>query len=303
MGTGRGANGPTKKERQAIAREQARIAREQARIRARRRKWYLQGGIAAVVLVGLAVAGFVVVNAVQPAGPGPKNMVSDGIVLTSTTSAVATPALASGEKPVPTTQDLKDGKAHVTVYLDYQCPYCQEFEAANASQLGTWLDNNLATLEIHPIAMLDSSSSGTKYSSRAANAAACVANYKPSVYFAMNTALFKDQPKEGGTGLPNSKLISILQGVGATGSTIEKCVNDGTFSAWVSASTTRALTKPLANSTEKSVSGTPTVIVNGVKYPGSVSDATAFATFVNGLMTSQSGGSTSTPTPTGTPTP
>lgn len=303
MGTGRGANGPTKKERQAQAREHARIMREQARIRARRRKWYLQGSIAAIVLVGLAVAGFVVVNAVQPAGPGPKNMVSDGIVLTSTTAAATTPALAANEKPVPTTQDLKDGKAHITVYLDYQCPYCQEFEAANASQIGTWLNSGIATLEIHPIAMLDASSNGTKYSSRAANAAACVANYKPSVYFALNTALFKDQPKEGTSGLPNSKLISILKGVGATGSTIENCVNKDTFSAWVSAETTRALTRPLANSTEKSVSGTPTVIVNGVKYPGSVSDATAFATFVNGIMTSGTNSSTSTPAPTTTPTP
>jgi protein-disulfide isomerase len=298
VGTGRGANGPTKKERQAMAREQARIQREEALARAKRRKWYVQGSIVAVVLAGLAVAGFVVVNAAQPAGPGPKNMLSDGIVLSSTTKVVPTAALAAGKKPVAAKQDLTDGKAHITTYIDYQCPYCAQFEATNATQIGKWLDSGMATLAIHPIAMLDSSSGGTKYSSRAANAAACVANDKPGAFFAMNTALFAQQPKEGASGLPNSKIISILKDAGASGSAIEKCVNDQTFSAWVSASTNRALTQKLPNSTEKSVSGTPTVIVNGVKYPGSVTDANAFSSFVTGLVTSQSSGSTSTPTPT-----
>jgi len=284
-----------------MAREQARIAREEARIRARRRKWYTQGSIGLVILVGLAIAGFVVVNAVQPAGPGPKNMASDGIVLTSTTQAATTPALKSGAKPVPTKQDTTPGVAHIVEYIDYQCPYCDQFETTNAKQLGTWLDSGFATLEVHPIALLDSSSGGTKYSTRSANAAACVANYKPSAFFAMNSALFADQPKEGGTGLPNSKILSILKDSGATGSNIEKCVNDQKFSAFVAASTKRALTQPLPNSTLKKVSGTPTVIVNGTQYSGSLTDATTFANFVKGLMTSGSE-STSTPTPTPTPT-
>jgi len=283
-----------------MAREQARIAREEARIRARRRKWYVQGSIGLVILVGLAIAAIIVVNSVQPTGPGPKNMASDGIVLTSTTTVAKTAGLKAGASPVATKQTKSASVAHIVEYIDYQCPYCNQFETANADQLGTWLDGGFATLEIHPIAMLDSSSSGTKYSSRAANAAACVANYKPSAYFAMNTALFASQPKEGSTGLTNAKILSILKKAGASGSTIDKCVNDQKFSAWVAASTKRALTKPLPNSTEKSVTGTPTVIVNGTTYSGSLTDATAFASFVEGLMTS---GSSSTSTPTPTPTP
>jgi protein-disulfide isomerase len=303
VGTGRGNNGPTKKERQEMAREHARIAREEARIKARRRKWYTQGSIGLAILVGLAIAGFVVVNAVQPAGPGPKNMASDGIVLTSTTQVDQTPALKAGANPVPTKQTNKAGVAHIVEYIDYQCPYCNQFETTNAEQLGTWLDGGFATLEIHPIALLDSSSSGTKYSTRSANAAACVANDKPSAFFAMNSALFADQPKEGGTGLTNAKILSILNKAGAGGSDIEKCVNDQKFSAFVAASTKRALTKPLPNSTLDKVTGTPTVIVNGTQYTGSLTDAKAFATFVQGLMTGGDSNSTSTPTPTPTATP
>jgi protein-disulfide isomerase len=117
----------------------------------------------------------------------------------------------------------------------------------------------------------------------------------------MNSALFADQPKEGGTGLTNAKILSILKKAGAGGADIEKCVNDQKFSAFVAASTKRALTKPLPNSTLDKVTGTPTVIVNGTQYTGSLTDAKAFATFVQGLMTG--GDSTSTPTPTPTPTP
>jgi protein-disulfide isomerase len=285
-----------------MARENARIAREEARQRARRRKWYAQGSIAAIILVGLAIAGFVVVNAVQPAGPGPKNMLSDGIVMTSTTQATTTAALKSGASPVATKKDSSTSVAHIVTYIDYQCPYCQQFETTNASQLGTWLNGGFATLEIHPIALLDSQSSGKKYSTRSANAAACVANYQPNTFFAVNSALFAAQPKEGASGLTDAKILSIVKGAGASGSAIEKCVHDQTFKDWAGAATNRALTKPLPNSTLTKASGTPTILVNGTQYNGSLTDADAFASFVQGIMTGGTD-STSTPTPTPAPTP
>ncbi|MGN6125664.1 MAG: DsbA family protein, partial [Humibacter sp.] len=190
MATGRGANGPSKKDKREAAREHARIMREEAAKKARRRKWWIQGSVAVVIVAVLAVVALVIVNSI-PQGQtaaGPKNMASNGIVMTSTTKAVATPALQPGETPVATAQPDKASKAYITVYLDYQCPYCQEFETTNSTQIGQWLDSGLAQLEIHPLAMLDASSNGTRYSSRAMNAAACVANYKPDDYFAVNTA-------------------------------------------------------------------------------------------------------------------
>ena len=301
MATGRGANGPSKKDRREEAREHARLMREEAKKKARRRKWIIQGSIGVAIIAVLAIVALVIVNTI-PQGQtsaGPKNMISNGIVLTSTTKAVRTPALQPGATPVATAQPDKATKAYITVYLDYQCPYCQEFEATNATQIGQWLNAGLAQLEIHPLAMLDASSNGTKYSSRAMNAAACVANYDPDDYFAVNTALFKDQPAENTSGLTDAKILSILKGAGASSSQITSCVNNDKFSSWVTASTTRSLTKPLANSSVPKVSGTPTVIVNGKQYNGSLTDADTFAAFVE---TTVGASSTSTPTPTPTAT-
>lgn len=306
MGTGQGSTGPSKKDRREQAREHARLMREEAQKKARRRKWWIQGSVGVVIVAVLAVVALVIVNSVQPAGPGPKNMISNGIVLTSTTKAVRTPALAAGETPTPTTQSNSGSVAHITVYLDYQCPYCNQFETTNATQIGQWLDQGIATLEIHPISLpsLDQESQGTHYSSRAANAAACVANYEPDVYFAMNSALYKNQPAEGSAGLTNAKILSILKGAGASSSAITKCVNDKTFSNWVSSASTRALSKPIPNSNPviKAVTGTPTVLVDGKQFQGQLNDATAFQSFVQSVMTAESKTS-STSTPSSTPAP
>ncbi|WP_022901795.1 DsbA family protein [Humibacter albus] len=301
MATGRGANGPSKKDRREAAREHARLLREEAQKKARRRKWWVQGSVGVVILAVLAVVALVIVNSI-PQGQtsaGPKNMISDGIVLTSTTKAVRTPGLKAGEKPVATTQSDESSKAYITIYLDYQCPYCQQFETTNSKQIGQWLDQGIAQLEIHPIAMLDSSSNGHRYSSRATNAAACVANYEPDVYYAVNNKLFTKQPAEGTNGLTNAEILSILKKAGASSEKITKCVNNEKFKSWVTAATTRAMTKPLPNSSVKKWTGTPTIIVNGQTYSGSLTDASTFLSFVESTIAASS---TSTPTPTPTAT-
>jgi protein-disulfide isomerase len=300
MATGRGANGPSKRDRREEAREHARQMREEARKRAQRRRWWIQGSIGVAAIAILAVIGLIVYNGVSASAnvANPTNMVSNGILLTSTTKAVSTPAIAKGADPTPTTQSNGSGKANITMYVDYQCPFCNQFETANATQIGQWLNGGIATVEIHPIAILDSSSSGTKYSTRAANAAACVANYDPNTFYAVNSALFANQPAEGGTGLTDSKILSVLKGAGASSAAITKCVNDQTFKDWVASATTRVLTKPLPNSSMAKLTGTPTVIVNGKQYTGSLTDANAFLQFVGSAVQSAS-----TPSPTATPTP
>jgi protein-disulfide isomerase len=302
VGTGSAASGPSKKDRRDHARELARLQREEAKKKARRRKWYIQGGIGLAVVAALAIVAVVIVNNAPASGIGPKNMQSNGILLTSTTKATTTPALKSGQKPVATKQSNSQ-QAHITVYVDYQCPYCDEFESTNSTQIGQWLDNGIATYEVHPLAILDASSSGTKYSSRSANAAACVANYKPSVYFAVNTALFANQPKEGSTGLTNAKIISILDKAGAGGKTISDCVNNNQFASWVTNATQTALKNPVPNSSVKQLTGTPLVIVNGQQYQGSLTDASAFLQFVGQAVESSASGSTATPSPSDSSTP
>lgn len=300
MATGRGANGPSKKDRREAAREHARLMREEAAKKARRRRWWIQSSVGVVIVAVLAVVALVIVNSI-PQGQtsaGPKNMVSDGIVFTSSTKAVRTPALQPGEKPTPTTQSDTSSKAYITIYEDLQCPYCQEFEQTNMTQIEQWLDAGLAQLEIHPLNYLASAGNGG-YPLRAGNAVSCVANYDPDKFLAVNTALYAKQPKENTGGLPNSTILSILKSAGVSSSAITKCVDNTRFSDWLNAATKRATTQKLPNSSVATFNGTPTVIVNGKQYQGSLTDATAFASFVQSTVGSSS---TSTPTPTPTPT-
>lgn len=300
MATGRGANGPSKKDRREAAREHARLMREEAAKKARRRKWWIQGSVGVVIVAVLAVVALVIVNSI-PQGQtsaGPKNMISDGIVLTGSTKAVQTPAVPAGGSPTPTTQSDTSSRAYITIYEDLQCPYCQQFEQTNMPQITQWLDAGLAQLEIHPLNFLTSPANGG-YSLRAANAVSCVANYDPGKFLAVNSALYAKQPKEGTGGLNDQTILSIMKSAGASSSAITKCVNDTRFGNWLNAATNRATTKKLPNSSITTFTGTPTVIVNGQQYKGSLADANTFASFVQSTVES----STPTPVPTPTPTP
>ncbi|THG29827.1 DsbA family protein [Naasia lichenicola] len=290
---------PSKNDRREAAREKARLLREEQRKRERRNKVLLGGGIGVGVLAVIAIIAFVIFTSIRPAGPGPANMASDGIKLTSDTAGaityIPTTALANDADPVASDANL-DGAVDIRIYIDYLCPFCNQFETTNNDQISQWVADGSATYEVHPIAILTSQSLGTRYSNRAANAAACVANYSPDDFLAFNNLLFKNQPEEQTEGLTNDEILGLVTEAGATDSSIEKCVNDGTFNSWVTASTARALDGPLLNTDVEKVTGTPTVLVNGVQYTGTLTDADEFAAFVL-----QQSAVTSTPTPTPTP--
>ncbi|MCL2514541.1 MAG: DsbA family protein [Microbacteriaceae bacterium] len=280
------ADRQTKAQRQNAAREKARLMREEAKKKARRNKILLQSGIGIAVIAVLAVIAIVVVNLARPTSTaGPKNMISDGILLTSTTSYVSTPGIPNGGKPTPTTQPA-DGKAHITIYEDLQCPYCNQFETANDAQLSQWLNAGTATLEIHPISFLDRSSNGNRYSSRAASALGCVAQYDPKDFFAVNKALYAAQPAEGSNGKTDAQILATLKQGGASSSAITDCVHQERFKGWVQQTYKRTIggAAPIPNSSLKSISGTPTVLVNGQQFDSGnnvdLTDASAFLAFV-----------------------
>jgi protein-disulfide isomerase len=299
---GSGEDSLDKNERREAAREKARILRDTHKKRDRRRRIFLQGGIAIGVIVIVALIALVVSNGIRPPSPGPLNMQSDGIKIGTGYKAVTTAALKPGEAPTPSKTNAKDVIA-IQVYLDYQCPICGAFEKANSSQISTWVKSGAATLEIHPIAILDRVSLGTKYSTRAANAAACVANYSPNSYFDFSALLFSHQPAETTEGLTDDTIIKLAKDAKPKAvSSIEKCVRDQEFKSWVNAATTRATTGPIVGTDVDKVSGTPTVIVNGQQYTGAVDDSAAFATaIVKAAGDSFIHDSTATPTPTPTP--
>ena len=300
---GPGDSRPSKNQRRDAARKKATLLREEQKKKDRRNRVFLQGGIAVAAIAIVGIIALIIVNSIRPVGPGPANMASDGVLIGEGLTTVKTPALQPDAKPVASVPDATGTVADIRVYVDYLCPYCGEFELNNSDQIAQWVESGAATVEIHPISILTSKSAGTQYSLRAANAAACVANSSPNDFYAFNAALFADQPEEGTAGLTDKQIKQVVRSSGVTSSLskIDTCIDDVTYKSWVLDATDRALTGPIPNASIPKVTGTPTVLVNGKQYLGSLKDPKEFAAFV--LQSAGATYSTSTPTPTPTPTP
>jgi protein-disulfide isomerase len=286
------ANREPKDRRREHAREQARIMREQQKKADRRRRFFIQGGIGVAIIAIAVIVTLVIVNnnantvVAAASAAGPRNMRSDGILFHGAdgkVTAVQTAAIKKGGKPVATDTTTLTKTANIVEYVDLQCPYCQEFVGTNLAQEDSWVAAGKATLEIHPIAFLDASSEGTRYSSRAANAVACVANFDPDDTLAVVKTLYENQPAEQTSGLTNSKILSLLGDAGAGSSKITGCVNGESFKSWVTAATARVENGTFVGvaTVPEAFPGTPTVFVDGAPYSGSLTDAAAFASFVN----------------------
>jgi protein-disulfide isomerase len=295
--TGNTNSTPGKKDRREAARETARLEREAEKKRQRRNRVFLQGGIGIAVIALVAIIAVVVVGANQGTGgtAGPRNMASAGILFTGQSGAVTptkTAAAPASGKLVPTKTSTTAGVANIVTYVDWACPVCKNFEASYAADISSLVASGGATLEVHPIAILDQNYAGSRYSSRAANVAACVANFEPTKFLDAQTAFYDNQPAEGSTGLSNSAMKALLTKAGITNPKIDSCIDKETYKSWVTNVTRTTTTdKSLVDPTSGSF-GTPTVYVNGKRW----NNSTDFPTFVG-----ESLGGTGTPTPTPTP--
>jgi protein-disulfide isomerase len=140
------------------------------------------------------------------------------------------------------------------------------------------------------------------YSTRAANAAACVANYSPNQFFDFNRLMFdtSTQPAEGSTGLSDEEIIAVTEQANVErAGNVATCITDQRFAGWVLDAHDRNLAGPIAAPGLTTVNSTPTVLVNGVQYTGLPNDADAFSAFVLQAANAKFNDNvTSTPTPT-----
>ena len=273
----------SKNQRRDQARELARIERERAKRRERLLRWAIPSGVTVVILAIIAVVVVVVVSS-APAPQtkaGPKNMITDGILFTGVDGKMVpttTGAIPAKGTPSPVPTDYASGVANIVTYVDFSCPACQAFEEANSAQIQKLVASGKATLEVHPVAILDSHYT-TPYSTRSNNVAACVANYAPDSFYSVMQAMYTSQPTEGTAGLTNGQIIQVVHKSGLTNGNVDKCINGLSFKSWVTAATTR-----VANTPSLAAAGggfaTPTVLINGQRYTGSTTDASAFAAAV-----------------------
>ncbi|AAT89558.1 hypothetical protein ATY41_01190 [Leifsonia xyli subsp. xyli] len=265
----------------AAARDKARQLRSTQQRKDRRNRALLSGGIVVGVLAIAAIVAVVIVSAIRPTVPGPKNMASDGIVIGAGLTAKTTPALAADAKPIASKPAPAGSTVDIRIYSDYLCMLCGQFQRTNLAQLEPLVKDGAVTVELHPVAIYTSQSAGTRYSLRAANAAACVANYDPYVFWRFNESLFADQPKEGGGGLSDDALKKRAESAGAKPvADVDSCVDEGRFKTWVGKASDRALSGPIPNSDVKKMTNALLVLVNGKPYTGSLTSASDFKAFV-----------------------
>jgi len=223
------------KSRRSAAAERARVLAAQRReqeARARRRRL-------TTVTIGVVVAVLVIAGGV-----------GFGIYRAQQNNVVAVPK--NGTKTGITVGQASAGVT-VDLYIDFQCPICKEFESAAGPMLAKKVKAGTINIDYHPVAYLDPYSSGTKYSTRSSAASACAAD--AGVFQKFANELYANQPPENGNGLTDDKIIELGKKAGATSSTFEQCVKDGTYKSWT-ANVTDAASK-------RGVTGTPTVYVAG----------------------------------------
>jgi protein-disulfide isomerase len=258
----------------------------------KRARYLVQGAIALLLLIAIVVVVLVVTthnftSAIHPhdsRATTPKNMASYGVLLTGKDgqiAAVRTPAVKIGH-PIATDTSAHSKTVNIVEYIDYSCPVCLGFEEANLNNTAAMVASGKATLEIHPVSILDRSFQGTRYSSRAANAADCVANFDPDAFLNATAALYEYQPTEGSTGLTNAQILTAFGKEDVGNAAITKCVDSETYRDWVTATTAAVSDGHFEHVaiTPTTFQGTPTVFVNGVQYTGSVTDPAAFTAFV-----------------------
>jgi protein-disulfide isomerase len=167
------------------------------------------------------------------------------------------------EMPVPhgTTDDktgiaVGTGPVDIDAYIDFQCPFCKQFELASGDTINLLLDRQMIRFVRHPMNFLDNAST-THYSTRAAAAAAAASDARRFHEYAQ--VLFEYQPPEGGPGLTNDQLIALGQTIGITDPSFASEIQEGRYLPWPSFVTERALAR--------GIGGTPSVFVEGIPVP------------------------------------
>lgn len=220
--------------------------RSDAERRARRVIYGLVGAGAAVTL-GAAV----LCTAKQPQSDSPDN----STVQSDINSEIEAPGGISADEPYfPFGADESSGKPIVDVYLDFMCPFCALFPEVNNEDIKRLAKDKDVVLRVHTTTMLDQMSTTGDYSTRAANAAACMYDSEPNKFLDFENQLFAHQPKEGTSGLSDER-IEELASASVTSDELSRCIADLDYAPWLHST---VQTDALEN-----ISGTPSIFING----------------------------------------
>jgi len=225
--------------------ERAAAARKAHQSAERRRNLYIVGAIVAVILVIVGV-GLLVQSQRDTTGEAD----------TDPRGATSDYAVVVGDADAPKT---------ITVYEDFQCPVCGQFEQATAEQVRAAVEDGKVKLEYRIVSFLDRASAN-EYSSRAANAALVVLDTTGAdAFWKFHDLLFANQPEEGTAGPDNDALIAFALEAGADENEVTDGIENGEFDQWVVNATDQMSTN--------GVTGTPTVLIDGERAGETAADS------------------------------
>ncbi|MGL5824439.1 MAG: DsbA family protein [Nocardioides sp.] len=143
----------------------------------------------------------------------------------------------------------------ITLYEDFQCPLCRDFETAAGPQLQAAIDAGEVRVDLRIVSFLDRASAN-EFSSRAANAAFAVLDTAGTeVFKKFHSLLFANQPAEGSAGPTDEELIGYAVEAGAVEADVRGPIEDKIFEQWVVNATDQM--------SKNGVNGTPTGLIDG----------------------------------------
>ncbi|MEU7580499.1 thioredoxin domain-containing protein [Streptomyces sp. NPDC041068] len=228
------------REGKRAARERLAEERERQKSRDKQRRALIVGAAVLGVLGLAAVVGLLAANS--------------GDDKSDTSGPVVVPKGANGKDQLSIPLGKDSAKSTLTIWEDFRCPACKQFEDAYRSTINELADKGLLKVEYHLATLIDNNLRG-EGSLRAANAAACaqdVGKYPP-----YHDVLFKNQPEETDDAYAkNSRLIELAGEVdGLVTDSFKKCVDEGKHDSWVGKSD-KAFR-------DAKLQGTPTVLLDG----------------------------------------
>lgn len=197
-----------KNEGNGTARDRLRAEREREKAGERRRRTMKVAAVVVGVLVVGAAVGVTVASQSGDDGGG------------DTQSA----------KPI--TVGKADAPSKLTVYEDFRCPACAQFENGYRGTVQSLEKAGKLKAEYHLVTLIDGNMGGSG-SQKAANAAACARD--EGKFTAYHDVLFQNQPAEQDDAFAsNKRLLDLAKKVdGLSGAPFEQCVKSGKHDKWV----------------------------------------------------------------------
>lgn len=220
--------------------------RAQQRAKERNRNLVIAVGVVAVLAVIIGLVFWQQKgsdDSATPASEVPANLADDGY------------GVVIGDEGAPKT---------VTIYEDFQCPICHQFEEATKTPLRQAVSDGRINIEYRMVSFLDGAS-GNEYSSRALNAAmAVLSTAGPDAFLTFHDTLFSNQPDEGTDGPEDDQLIEWAVQAGADENKVTQPIDDKVYADWIENATDEM--------SKNKVTGTPTVLIDGTRVEGETLD-------------------------------